>query len=472
MAYTNSMIEPERIRNLNLGQPTTTPAYVLYWMQAAQRTDDNPALWHAIAEADRLGLPLLVLFVLGDFPEAGVAHFRWMLEGLEVTAARIRDAGIAFSIQRGDPAVVVSKMSSRAALVICDASPHRWARSARVRLTAEITVPVIEVDGESIVPLRMASRKQEWAARTIRPKISAALDVYLDSPQLSLYAPRKSATHLDVPSDDSLFNTYANSRSKKNTKIQAPVVVGNYATRPDYPPSGTLAAEARLKAFMEKGLDSYDKDRNDPNLPGTSGLSPYLHFGQLSAITAAKEARIHGGPGLPAFLEQLAVRRELCRNFSYYRPDDYDAWSSIPTWAVRTLFEHADDQRDYLYTCSDFETASTHDPYWNAAQNQLLRTGSIHNYMRMYWGKMILAWSRSPQEAFQTALNLNDRLALDGRDPNGWAGVAWCFGLHDRPWPHRAVFGTVRSMSAAGLKRKFDANAYARTWNNNQANKQ
>jgi deoxyribodipyrimidine photo-lyase len=455
------MIEPERIRNLNLGQPATTPAYVLYWMQAAQRTDDNQALWHAASEADRLGLPLLVLFVLGDFPDASANHFRWMLQGLAGTAAKLHDAGIAFSIQRGDPAVIVARMSSRAALVICDASPHRWARSARVRLTAEISVPVVEVDGESIIPVRLASTKQEWAARTIRPKISAALGVYLDSPSLPVRTPRKSARHLDVPSDDGLFNAFGK-----------PVVVVDPTGKSGYPQAGALAAETRLKSFLEHGLDSYDDNRNDPNLAGTSCLSPYLHFGQLSALAVARAARAHGGPGLPPFLEQLVVRRELCRNFAYYRPADYDAWSALPSWAIRTLGDHTDDQRDYLYTSSDFETAATHDPYWNAAQNQLISTGTIHNYMRMYWGKMILAWTRNPQVAYVIALGLNDRLALDGRDPNGWAGVAWCFGLHDRPWPQRAVFGTVRSMSAAGLKRKFDADAYARTWNNHQPVKQ
>jgi deoxyribodipyrimidine photo-lyase len=470
MAYTSSMIEPERIRNLNLGHPAATPAYVLYWMQAAQRTEDNPALWIATSEADRLGLPLLVLFVLGDFPDASAAHFRWMLTGLELTATRLRDAGIAFSLQRGDPAVVVARAAARAATVICDASPHRWARSARVRLTAEIDIPVVEVDGESIVPLRVASTKQEWAARTIRSKVSAALGTYLEGPTLALRVPRNSARQLDASSDDGLFRVFDKSESTGD-KAEKSGKSTHKAGCPDYPPSGSLAAEARLKNFIENGLDSYDKARNDPNLPGTSGLSPYLHFGQLSAVAVAREARRHGGPSLAAFLEQLAVRRELCRNFSYYRPDDYDSWSAIPAWAAKTLLEHKNDKRDYLYTLPEFEAATTHDAYWNAAQNQLLRTGTIHNYMRMYWGKMILAWSRTPQEAFETAQGLNDRLALDGRDPNGWAGVAWCFGLHDRPWPRRNVFGTVRSMSAAGLKRKFDADAYARTWNRHQPDK-
>ena len=461
------MIEPERIRSLNLGQSAKPAAYVLYWMQAAQRTEDNHALWYAVTEAYRRGLPLLVLFVLGDFPDANARHFQWMLTGLKETAGRLRDAGIAFSIQKGDPAVVVAKASTKAALVVCDASPHRWARSARVRLTAVVSVPVVEVDGESLVPVRIASTKQEWAARTIRPRISAALSVYLALPRLPLNSPHKFAKELDEPSNDQLFHAY----DKAGTVItplprhSKPAGLADPTCSPGLPPSGPGAAEAILEDFLDKGLDSYDKDRNDPNLTGTSGLSPYLHFGQLSVLEAARKARVHGGPGLPAFLEQLAVRRELCRNYAYYRPDDYDAWSAIPAWAVRTLMEHRDDPRDYLYTLPEFEAAATHDPYWNAAQNQLLKSGTIHNYMRMYWGKMILAWSRSPQDAFAAAVGLNDRLALDGRDPNGWAGVAWCFGLHDRPWPGRAVFGTVRSMSGAGLKRKFDADAYARYWN-------
>lgn len=461
------MIEPERIRSLNLGQSAKPAAYVLYWMQAAQRTEDNHALWYAGNEADRLGLPLLVLFVLGDFPDADPRHFQWMLIGLKETAARLHDAGIAFSIQRGDPAVVVAKASTKAALVVCDASPHRWARSARVRLTAVVTVPVVEVDGESLVPVRIASTKQEWAARTIRPKISAALSVYLAVPRLPLPSPRKSAKGLDVPSEDLLLNANDNpgTETPRQNRPLAPTSPVEPAVKKGLPLSGSTVAKTRLGEFLGKGLESYDKDRNDPNLTGTSGLSPYLHFGQLSALEVAREARAQGGPGLAAFLEQLTVRRELCRNYCYFRPDDYDAWSAIPPWAARTLLEHTTDPRDYLYTFPEFETAATHDPYWNAAQNQLLCTGTIHNYMRMYWGKMILAWSSSPQEAFKTALSLNDHLALDGRDPNGWAGVAWCFGLHDRPWPGRAVFGTVRSMSGAGLKRKFDADAYARYWN-------
>jgi deoxyribodipyrimidine photo-lyase len=230
------------------------------------------------------------------------------------------------------------------------------------------------------------------------------------------------------------------------------------------PEPGAKAAHRALLRFIEKRLNGYGEGRNDPLADGCSGLSPYLHFGQLSPIELGRLARRHGGKGLPAFLEQLVIRRELCRNFAWYRPQDYDSWDALPAWSRATLLEHAGDKRSFVYRRKDFEAGATHDRYWNAAQAQLVKTGSIHNYMRMYWGKMILAWSAHPEEAFYTALYLNDRYALDGRDPNGWAGVAWCFGLHDRPWPSRLVFGTVRAMAYSGLKKKFDPEAYAGRW--------
>ncbi|HOX14457.1 MAG TPA: deoxyribodipyrimidine photolyase, partial [Spirochaetales bacterium] len=230
------------------------------------------------------------------------------------------------------------------------------------------------------------------------------------------------------------------------------------------PPPGEEAARTRFDTFLNTGLDRYDADRNDPTLDGTSGMSPYLHFGQVSPVLLARKVLERGGAGAASFIEQLTVRRELSLNLVRFLPDAYDRWEGLPDWARRTLRDAAGDKRDYLYSRSDFEAARTHDPYWNAAQNQLVRSGSIHNYMRMYWGKKMLEWSADPREAYGTALYLNDRYALDGRDPNGYAGVAWCFGRHDRPWAGRAVFGTVRYMNAAGLRRKFDADVYAKAW--------
>jgi deoxyribodipyrimidine photo-lyase len=223
--------------------------------------------------------------------------------------------------------------------------------------------------------------------------------------------------------------------------------------------AGARAAARRLKAFLDHDLDRYDQDRNDPSLHGQSDLSPWLHFGQVSPVELAVRARRHGGPGVGPWLEQLIVRRELAVNFVLHNTS-YDSYQGLPDWAKRSLDSAREDGRDPLYPPAALEAAATHDPYWNAAQDELVLTGRIHNYMRMYWGKKILEWSASPEEAYATALGLNDTYALDGRDPNGYAGVAWCFGKHDRPWAARPVFGNIRCMTAGGLERKFDIRAY------------
>jgi len=224
---------------------------------------------------------------------------------------------------------------------------------------------------------------------------------------------------------------------------------------------GTRQAKRRLRAFVRGRLDEYPERRNDPNAEAVSGLSPYLHFGQISPLYVALQVRATSSRGKDPYLEELIVRRELSSNFVYYC-HEYDSFESLPPWARRTLNYHSRDKREYVYSREDFEAARTHDPYWNAAQMEMVLTGKMHGYMRMYWGKKILEWTPSPQEGFKIALYLNNKYELDGRDPNGFAGVAWCFGKHDRAWQERPVFGEIRYMNGAGLKRKFDADAYAK----------
>ncbi|HUW69911.1 MAG TPA: deoxyribodipyrimidine photo-lyase [bacterium] len=451
------MVEPERIEYRNDNPVGRTASYVLYWMQAAQRVEDNHALWYACDQANRLGLPLSVLFVLADYPSATAVHYRWMLAGLRQVAGFLRSAGISFTIQKGQPQRLVAQAARNAALLVCDRSPCRMAAQARLAIAGALPIPVIEVDGESVIPERVASTKQEWSARTFRNRTAGAIEVYSAALPLALPVPTHADIHSNLATDDLLFDAYAGQTQ--------PAYQGDLSPMQEISAvPGAAAAGAALDRFISERLDAYDANRNDPLPEGTSGLSAYLHFGQISPLAVLRAARDHGGPGYPAFAEQLVVRRELCRNYVHYRPLDYDAWSGLPAWSRATLEAAAADRRSHVYSRAAFESAATHDPYWNAAQTQLIRTGTIHNYMRMYWGKMILAWSADPREAFDTALWLNDRYALDGRDPNGWAGVAWCFGLHDRPWPPRPVFGTVRSMVAAGLRRKFDVDAYARRW--------
>jgi deoxyribodipyrimidine photo-lyase len=226
---------------------------------------------------------------------------------------------------------------------------------------------------------------------------------------------------------------------------------------------GEAAAAMRLCNFLANKLTSYQSDRNDPNRDGQSGLSPYLHFGQISAQRVALEAaRSMRDAG--AFLEELIVRKELSDNFCYYN-QHYDDIEGFPAWARASLYEHEKDGREYLYSLEELEEARTHDELWNAAQQEMLLTGKMHGYMRMYWAKKILEWTASPAEAQAAAINLNDRYELDGRDPNGYAGIAWSLGgLHDRAWKERAIFGKVRYMSYNGAKRKFDVKAYINRW--------
>jgi deoxyribodipyrimidine photo-lyase len=300
-----------------------------------------------------------------------------------------------------------------------------------------------------IVPVETPSPKEEYAAATLRPKIARLLDRFLtplrETP-LRARPVEPAVESVDLGDPAAVLAGLAVDRSVG----PSPVLRG-----------GPSAAARRLGEFVARKQASYAVDRNDPALDGASGLSPYLHFGQISPLAVALAVMKGPAYGRAPFLEELVVRRELSFNFVRYNPA-YDRFEGLPAWSRETLLERAKDPRPSLYTRAALEAAATHDPYWNAAQRELVVTGRMHNYMRMYWGKKILEWSASPRTAFRTALALNNTYAIDGRDPNSFAGVAWVFGKHDRPWARRPVFGTVRYMNAAGLRRKFDIDAYVR----------
>jgi deoxyribodipyrimidine photo-lyase len=230
----------------------------------------------------------------------------------------------------------------------------------------------------------------------------------------------------------------------------------------DWIKPGESAASKSLKKFLENKLERYSEDRNDPNKNALSNLSPYLHFGQISAQRVALTAQqfYQKNPSVEVFLEELIVRRELSDNFCYFNPK-YDSFDGFHSWAKETLNKHRKDNRDFIYSFEEFENANTHEDLWNAAQKELLVIGKMHGYMRMYWAKKILEWSKSPEEALQIAINLNDKYELDGRDPNGYAGCAWSIGgIHDRAWAERPVYGKIRYMNRNGATRKFDINSY------------
>ncbi len=441
-------VKTELINELN-AKPINHGRFGLYWMQAAQRTHWNHALEHAIDLANQQQLPLVVLFCLvSDFPGANLRHYHFMLEGLLETQVALKDKGVKFVLRLGSPEVMVPEVASQAAWVITDAGHLRIQRHWRYEVARHIDCHMIEVETNCIVPIEEVSDKENFSAGTLRPRMHRQLESYMIA--LRQQRPKCPSLSLRLKSEDFRSVDQLLKKLSLDTSVQ-PVA---------HVTPGTQAALKRLHDFLKHKLCHFHDLRNDPGQDYTSGLSPYLHFGQISPLYIALEARKQEpGPGLDSFLEELIVRRELAQNFVHYNPH-YDQFKGLAAWAQRTLNFHARDKRDVVYTLETLERAQTHDPYWNAAQLELVHLGTMHGYMRMYWGKKILEWSASPQEGFDMALGLNNKYQLDGRDPNGFAGVAWCFGQHDRAWGERPVFGKVRYMNANGLKRKFDIEAY------------
>ena len=446
------MIERERISCLNDSPIDEDGQYVLYWMQQSQREPHNPALEYAIRRGNELGKPVLCGFGLdAGYPDANLRHFAFMLEGLEETAAALANRGIKLIGRVGSPPRVIAELARDAALVVCDRGYLRHQRSWRDELARSSDTAVVQVEGDVLVPIEIVSDKQEWAARTIRSKINRRRDDFIRT--LKRSRPEKSSLPLHATGDVDF---------RRPSAALAKLDIDRSVSKSSRFEAGTRAARRALARFLRHDLDGYADARNDPAKPQASRLSPYLHFGQISPVeVAVKVGRAGTGTAddKEAFLEELIVRRELAVNFVYFCAD-YDRYGCLPDWALRTLEEHRDDPRPATYTRQQLEGAATHDAYWNAAMQEMLKTGYMHNYMRMYWGKKIIEWTNTPEYAFATVLYLNNKYFIDGRDPNSYAGVAWLFGLHDRAWAERDVFGKVRYMNASGLESKFDIDAY------------
>jgi deoxyribodipyrimidine photo-lyase len=422
--------------------------YLLYWMQASQRAEWNPALEYAVQESNHLQKPLVVCFCLDPRGEGRqTRHLRFMLEGLAGTAELLDDRGIAFLLRAGPPHEVVATLAKEACMVVTDLGYLRGQQEERTLLSGQMEVPLVEVEGDVVVPVETASTKEEWSAATFRRRVTPHLEPF----------PRKPEHHdLKVRSVAGEYESLSLSRPDDLLRSLGAVE----AAGPGAFTGGLVAARRLLDLFVREKLGLYASERNDPNADVLSCMSPYLHFGQISPLEIALRVRATGAVNAAVYLEELIVRRELSMNFVRYNPD-YASFRCLPSWAQKTLAEHERDPREYEYTLAELEAARTHDPYWNAAQREMLLTGKMHGYMRMYWGKKVLEWSPSPKEAYHRLLTLNNRYELDGRDPNSYAGIAWCFGKHDRAWKERRIFGKVRYMNAKGLMRKFDADRYA-----------
>jgi deoxyribodipyrimidine photo-lyase len=449
LSISKLMIDP-RVRVRRSGWPDPEGKCVVYWMQRSHRGVDNPALDVAVEAANDLGKPVVVyLAPVPYYPHANLRHYQFLVEGIPDIAEAVARRNAGFVLRRyPDHSLLRFCEEVRPALVVGDENPMREPEHWREIAAKKLRVPFWTVDADVIVPTQLIE-KEQYAAFIIRKKLEAQLDRFLMKPKntrakVAWKAPAKLRS---LPPDFDLTTGWDLDRSV------SPVNTFK---------GGTKEALRLLREFVEKKLPRYGERRNHPELDGTSRLSPYLHFGHISPVTMALAVHAADAPAEDkrAYINQLLVWRELAINFVTYNPD-YDNFESGENWAHRTLAEHARDPRPVLYSDRQLENAETHDPLWNAAQLQMTQSGWMHNYMRMYWAKKILEWSRTPADAYRRAVIMNDKYLLDGRDPNGYAGIAWSIvGKFDRPWFNRPIFGMVRYMSGQSTGKKFDSEKY------------
>jgi deoxyribodipyrimidine photo-lyase len=448
------LIDSPRVAIRRPGPPLPEGHVVLYWMQRAQRATDNPALDLAIELGNRLRTPVVALFVVTPRVRgAEAAHYRFMLDGLAELPAALASRGVGCLVRHGHPVEEVARacveLGCRA--VVGDENPLREPEGWRRDLAAVLRPPFWTVDADVIVPTTLLE-KEQFSAGTIRPRIHRQLE-------WCLQAGAEPRTRIPWREGHRAAEVAACAARDAWPRDALPASIGITP--------GSQAAQDRLRRFLRDQLPGYASARNRPELDGTSRLSAYLHFGQIGPREVALAVRESQAPAADrqAFLEEFIVRRELAVNFVRFNPR-YDSLAACERWARATLDAHRADERPWRYDLRRLEAADTHDPLWNAAQRQMMTTGWMHGYVRMYWAKKILEWASTPEEAMESAIALNDRYELDGRDPNGYAGIAWAIGgKHDRAWgPERPIYGKVRYMSLASTGRKFDSRAYIARW--------
>ena len=462
---TTFFADNDRVSIYRPGMSAEDGRYVLYWMQRAQRGQDNSALNAAIALGNALQLPVVVLFVVSAYPAANLRHYTFMLEGIEVAARYLQKRGTPLIIRHGTPAeeVVHLVQELHVAAVISDEAELRTPRSWRAEVKERLEIPFACVDADVVVPSKYFP-KEEWAARTLRPKLQRILPTYLQP-------------IVDIETEHPLQQAPLDAGDIQNPLRYLSDLRIDRSVEPSQQfHGGQDEGKRRVGVFIKERLMGYAERRNLPEVAETSELSAYLHFGHISVQQMAWDieqhvpestgsAEIDATGGRTAYLEELIVRRELAINFALRNPH-YDSLEGCPDWGQKTLKKHENDPRQWVYTREELEHARTHDELWNASQREMETTGRMHGYMRMYWAKKILEWTASPEDAFNDAVYLNDKYELDGRDANGYTGIAWAIGgKHDRPWaPERPIFGLVRYMALSGMQRKMDTRVYIYKW--------
>lgn len=430
---------------------------VAYWMSRDQRVQDNWAFLYAQKLALKMEVPLYVCFCLvPKFLEATIRHYTFMLEGLREVEQECNNLNISFHLLLGYAKNVLPQFlkDNNIGGLVTDFSPLRtptaWVNDVTAALPKD--VPICQVDAHNIVPCWEASPKQEYGARFMRNKIHNQLSGYLtEFPPVFVHP----------------YTAETKSKAVDWATIETNLVVDRTVGPVDWAKPGTTAGFKTLESFCQERLKFFSADRNNPNKAALSNLSPWIHFGQISVqrcILTVKQYRSKYKESVEAYIEEAIIRRELSDNYCYYNKN-YDSIEGAHDWAKTTLKLHEKDKRTYVYTREQLEKGQSHDDLWNAAQIQMVVEGKMHGFLRMYWAKKILEWTSNPTEALETAIYLNDRYSLDGRDPNGYVGCMWSIcGVHDQGWREREIFGKIRYMNYAGCRRKFEVAAFVRKY--------
>lgn len=454
------------LRTIPLNEKRLQPEgeFILYWMQSTQRLEDNWALRMATVEADRVGKPLLIHQGLDpSYAYAADRFHTFVMQGARELAQRAESLGLTYRFalrrRRDDDRRVLDRLARRAALVVTDLFPTAGVLERSKRLAERVNCRVLAVDSVGVVPAA-SFHKEEYAARTIRPKLVKLLALALEP--VDDRAPKR-----DMPPAllASLGVDWLDVRlcdlGAEVARCEIDHEVGPVATQ-----GGLSHARARLHAFVDDGLRDYAERRRHPSDGGgSSRLSPYLHDGMISPLEVVGAVR-RGAPAVQAdaFLNEMLTWRELSLNFCLRNPD-HGTLAALPDWVQRSMRAHADDGREVTYSLEELERAATHDSIWNAGQRELVATGQMHNVVRMLWGKAVITWTPTYEEALASLLHLNDKYGLDGRDPNSFGGIQWCFGKFDRPFASRPVWGTIRPMSLERARAKYDLADYLERWN-------
>ncbi|KAF4659679.1 hypothetical protein FOL46_006509 [Perkinsus olseni] len=439
---------------------------VVYWMSREIRSRDNWALLHAQNLALQGKQPLVVVYNLAvGYLGGALRQHVFKVGGLRVVAKNLHDKGIPFRVDYSeDFPKALGKISSKlgSSHVVTDFTPLRLNRKweeAFVKEAKRLRIKFEQVDAHNVVPCWAASDKLEYAARTIRPRLWRNWDTYCtDFPELQNHSYDYDGVDFEVTTDASFEKLLSDEKLLAGLDRSVEPVT--------WLMPGEDAALDHLSKFINN-MKGYSDSRNDPTKNAISDLSPYFHYGMISpqrAIMQVANAKTIPKPDRDAFVEEAFVRRELADNFCHYNKN-YDNFEGFHNWARKTLEDHENDKRKYIYSLSKLEKALTHDELWNACQNQMVKSGKMHGYLRMYWGKKILEWTENPRQALEFAIYLNDKYELDGRDPNGYVGCAWSIGgVHDQGWAERPIFGKIRYMTYDGCKRKFDIQKYIKKW--------